>query len=388
MARIFVVRRSGVPRPGPSAPVEEVRQQLSEFFPELANADTREERRGDDARYIFTRRIGTKGRRRRPATSSPSCAASPRSGSASSSSRRSCWTPGASWTSTRPRAGSRRSTWRSPRRRRTRRQRSRRARRSGDCRRGDRQPDGPRAGAATDAGGRRRPSPPFWTATRVTSRSARSCAQSSPTRRRRSWERREPGGSRESARVWAFCTAWSPRTSRSTSATSTTRWPAASRSSGTPGASTASTSSTCGRGSCCSSRSAPSPTRPATTAGSRCWPPPRRTCRRRSWASIPPAGLTPAELHAAARRHALRRGGRLRRLAVGRDGHRLPRLRRRGRGRVEWTRENVAGAGAAVAAARGTSWTRIAELTRWLEADPAGAASRGCSTPRSAATRT
>src|SRR5207302_522983 len=37
--------------------------------PELANADTREERRGDDTLYTFARRIGTKGggrRRRRP----------------------------------------------------------------------------------------------------------------------------------------------------------------------------------------------------------------------------------------------------------------------------------------------------------------------------------
>jgi hypothetical protein len=42
--------------------VEDVRKQLSDFFPELTNADTREERRGDDeVRYTFARRIGTKG---------------------------------------------------------------------------------------------------------------------------------------------------------------------------------------------------------------------------------------------------------------------------------------------------------------------------------------
>jgi PRTRC genetic system protein C len=66
MARIFVVDGREFPDPDPQLPVEEVRQQLSEFFPELANADTREEQHGDDARYVFTRRIGTKGRRRAP----------------------------------------------------------------------------------------------------------------------------------------------------------------------------------------------------------------------------------------------------------------------------------------------------------------------------------
>ncbi len=64
MARIFVVDGREFPDPDPQLSVEEIRQQLSEFFPELANADTREEQRGDDARYVFTRRIGTKGRRR------------------------------------------------------------------------------------------------------------------------------------------------------------------------------------------------------------------------------------------------------------------------------------------------------------------------------------
>ena len=66
MARIFVVDGREFPDPDPQLSVEEVRQQLSEFFPELANADTREEQRGDDARYLFTRRIGTTGRRRAP----------------------------------------------------------------------------------------------------------------------------------------------------------------------------------------------------------------------------------------------------------------------------------------------------------------------------------
>jgi PRTRC genetic system protein C len=62
MSRIFVYDGREFPDPDPSLSVEEVRKQLSDFFPELTNADTREERRSDDeVRYTFTRRIGTKG---------------------------------------------------------------------------------------------------------------------------------------------------------------------------------------------------------------------------------------------------------------------------------------------------------------------------------------
>ena len=62
MTRIFVYDGREFPDPDPSLAVEEVRKQLSDFFPELTNADTREERRGDDeVRYTFARRIGTKG---------------------------------------------------------------------------------------------------------------------------------------------------------------------------------------------------------------------------------------------------------------------------------------------------------------------------------------
>ena len=66
MARIFQYDGREFPDPDPRLSVEEVRQQLSEFFPELANAETREEKRGDDTIYTLTKRIGTKGRRRRP----------------------------------------------------------------------------------------------------------------------------------------------------------------------------------------------------------------------------------------------------------------------------------------------------------------------------------
>jgi PRTRC genetic system protein C len=66
MARLFQYDGRLFPDPDPNASVEAVRKGLADFFPELANADTREEKRGDDTVYTFTRRIGTKGARRRP----------------------------------------------------------------------------------------------------------------------------------------------------------------------------------------------------------------------------------------------------------------------------------------------------------------------------------
>ena len=62
MTRVFVYDGREFPDPDPGLSVEDVRKQLSDFFPELTNAETREERRGDDeVRYTFARRIGTKG---------------------------------------------------------------------------------------------------------------------------------------------------------------------------------------------------------------------------------------------------------------------------------------------------------------------------------------
>ncbi len=66
MPRQFIYDGRTFPDPDPRLPVEDVRRQLSDYFPELANADTREERRGDDTIYTFARRIGTKGGGRRP----------------------------------------------------------------------------------------------------------------------------------------------------------------------------------------------------------------------------------------------------------------------------------------------------------------------------------
>lgn len=63
MARVFIYDGREFPDPDPKLPVEAVRKQLSDFFPELGNAETREEKRGEDTAYTFSKRIGTKGRR-------------------------------------------------------------------------------------------------------------------------------------------------------------------------------------------------------------------------------------------------------------------------------------------------------------------------------------
>lgn len=67
MARIFIYDGREFPDPDPRLSVEDVRKHLADFFPELANAETREEQRGEERIYSFAKRIGTKGARRRPA---------------------------------------------------------------------------------------------------------------------------------------------------------------------------------------------------------------------------------------------------------------------------------------------------------------------------------
>ena len=64
MPRVFVYDGREFPDPDSSLSVEDVRKQLSDFFPELTNADTREERRGDDeVRYTFATAHRHQGRR-------------------------------------------------------------------------------------------------------------------------------------------------------------------------------------------------------------------------------------------------------------------------------------------------------------------------------------
>ena len=59
--RVFVYDDREFPDPDPKMSVDEVRQSMVHFFPELANADTKQSKRGEDDIIEFTRRVGTKG---------------------------------------------------------------------------------------------------------------------------------------------------------------------------------------------------------------------------------------------------------------------------------------------------------------------------------------
>ena len=59
--RVFVYDGREFPDPDPKMSVDEVRQSMTNFFPELANAETKQSKRGDNDIYEFARRVGTKG---------------------------------------------------------------------------------------------------------------------------------------------------------------------------------------------------------------------------------------------------------------------------------------------------------------------------------------
>ena len=61
MARRFIVDGRQFRGPDPKLSVPGVRAQFAQFFPELANPETREGRRGEDTHITFTRGIGTRG---------------------------------------------------------------------------------------------------------------------------------------------------------------------------------------------------------------------------------------------------------------------------------------------------------------------------------------
>lgn len=61
MARIFVYDGREFPDPDPNLKVDEVRQNMANFFPELSNAETKESKRGEDTIFEFKKRVGTKG---------------------------------------------------------------------------------------------------------------------------------------------------------------------------------------------------------------------------------------------------------------------------------------------------------------------------------------
>lgn len=61
MARLFIYDSREFPDPDPSMTPEQVKDMMVTFFPELANAEVREHKKGEDIAYEFIRRVGTKG---------------------------------------------------------------------------------------------------------------------------------------------------------------------------------------------------------------------------------------------------------------------------------------------------------------------------------------
>ena len=61
MARIFVYDGREFPDPDSSLTPDEVKQKMSDFFPELANADVREQTKEGNTYYELVRKVGTKG---------------------------------------------------------------------------------------------------------------------------------------------------------------------------------------------------------------------------------------------------------------------------------------------------------------------------------------
>jgi len=61
MARLFVYDGREFPDPDPSRTPEQIRTMMSDFFPELANAEIREANKGEDTVYEFIRKVGSKG---------------------------------------------------------------------------------------------------------------------------------------------------------------------------------------------------------------------------------------------------------------------------------------------------------------------------------------
>lgn len=68
MSRVFVYDGREFPDPDPNLSAEEVRTSMSNFFPELANAEIKESERDSETEpgqketvYEFRRRVGTKG---------------------------------------------------------------------------------------------------------------------------------------------------------------------------------------------------------------------------------------------------------------------------------------------------------------------------------------
>jgi len=61
MARIFVYDGKEYPDTDPTKTPDEVRQWMTNFYVELANADVIEHKRGEDTLYELKRKVGVKG---------------------------------------------------------------------------------------------------------------------------------------------------------------------------------------------------------------------------------------------------------------------------------------------------------------------------------------
>lgn len=61
MTRIFIYDGREFPDPDPNLTADEVRKMMTDFFPELANAEIKQEKREDDTLVSLIRKTGTKG---------------------------------------------------------------------------------------------------------------------------------------------------------------------------------------------------------------------------------------------------------------------------------------------------------------------------------------
>jgi len=59
--RIFVYDGREFPDPDADLSVDDVRQHMTNFFPELSNAETKQSKRGEDEIIEFKKRVGVKG---------------------------------------------------------------------------------------------------------------------------------------------------------------------------------------------------------------------------------------------------------------------------------------------------------------------------------------
>ena len=60
--RIFIYDGREFPDPDPALSVDQVKSTMTDFFPELANAEAKETKEGENTVIRLERRVGTKGK--------------------------------------------------------------------------------------------------------------------------------------------------------------------------------------------------------------------------------------------------------------------------------------------------------------------------------------